>query len=64
MAIPDVDIHPSATGRAAEIVKDHENAKADIVLYSGWFCVGRHLDSSRTSLTELAAIRSARLDRS
>jgi glutathione S-transferase len=39
MAIPDEDIHPSATGRAAEIVKQHENAEADIVLYSGWFCV-------------------------
>lgn len=40
MAIPDVDIHPSATGRAAEIVQQHENADADLVLYSGWFCVG------------------------
>jgi len=38
MAIPDVDIHPVATGRAADIVKQHEDAKADIVLYSGWFC--------------------------
>lgn len=38
MAIPDADIHPAATGRAADIVKQHENAQADHVLYSGWFC--------------------------
>lgn len=38
MPIPDADIHPVATGRAADIVKQHENAQADHVLYSGWFC--------------------------
>lgn len=38
MPIPDADLHPVATGRAAGIVKQHENVKADHVLYSGWFC--------------------------
>lgn len=38
MPIPDENLHPVATGKAAEIVKDHENAEADHVLYSGWFC--------------------------
>lgn len=38
MPIPDADIHPAATGRAASIVKQHEKAEADHVLYSGWFC--------------------------
>ena len=39
MAIPDEDLHPVATGRAMDIVKEHETAKADHTLYSGWFCV-------------------------
>ncbi|KUI73914.1 Glutathione S-transferase omega-1 [Cytospora mali] len=38
MSIPDENIHPAATGRAADIVEAHENAQADHVLYSGWFC--------------------------
>lgn len=38
MPIPDENLHPVATGKAADIVKAHENTKADHVLYSGWFC--------------------------
>lgn len=38
MPIPDANLHPAATGRAAAIVQQHENADADHVLYSGWFC--------------------------
>lgn len=38
MPIPDENIHPVATGRAAALVEQHENAEADHVLYSGWFC--------------------------
>ncbi|KAF3765402.1 glutathione transferase omega-1 [Cryphonectria parasitica EP155] len=38
MSIPDENLHPVATGRAAQVVKDHEHAQADHVLYSGWFC--------------------------
>lgn len=38
MAIPDANLHPVATGPAADIVKRHENAQADHILYSGWFC--------------------------
>lgn len=38
MPIPDENIHPVATGKAAALVKQHENAEADHVLYSGWFC--------------------------
>lgn len=37
MAIPDADIYPRATGKAAEVVARHQK-EADIVLYSGWFC--------------------------
>ena len=39
MGIPDEELHPVATGRAADLVKAHENVKADHTLYSGWFCV-------------------------
>lgn len=38
MAIPDAELHPVASGRAADIVKQHEQVEADHVLYSGWFC--------------------------
>lgn len=38
MPTPDENIHPVATGKAAEIVKQHEDTQADHVLYSGWFC--------------------------
>jgi len=37
MAIPDADIHTSATGRAAKIVAAHQDP-APLTLYSGWFC--------------------------
>lgn len=37
MAIPDADIYPSATGKAADIVAQHQK-KEPITLYSGWFC--------------------------
>jgi glutathione S-transferase len=39
MGMPDADIYPSATGLASHVVKAHENADAEHVLYSGWFCV-------------------------
>jgi hypothetical protein len=39
MAIPDESLHPVATGKAASLVKEHENSNADHTLYSGWFCV-------------------------
>ncbi|KZS87620.1 glutathione-S-transferase [Sistotremastrum niveocremeum HHB9708] len=39
MAIPDADIYPTATGRALETVKQHQNSsQADIIFYAGWFC--------------------------
>ncbi|KPI44254.1 Glutathione S-transferase omega-1 [Cyphellophora attinorum] len=38
MGMPDADIYPSATGLASHVVKAHENAQAEHVLYSGWFC--------------------------
>lgn len=38
MPLPDEHLYPTATGRAADVVKAHENAQADHVLYSGWFC--------------------------
>ncbi|KAK7733104.1 hypothetical protein SLS53_008292 [Cytospora paraplurivora] len=38
MPLPDEHLHPVATGRAAEVVKAHENSQAGHVLYSGWFC--------------------------
>jgi glutathione S-transferase len=34
---PDADIHPEATGRAAELVAAHQKDEP-ITLYSGWFC--------------------------
>lgn len=37
MAIPDENIHPTATGNAAKVVAEHQ-AKQDLVFYSGWFC--------------------------
>jgi len=37
MSIPDAQIHPHATGTAAETVADHQ-APQDLVFYSGWFC--------------------------
>ena len=37
MAIPDAQIHPSATGPAAKIVSAHQSP-APLTLYSGWFC--------------------------
>ena len=37
MAIPDVDIHPAATGKAADVVAQHQKDEL-ITLYSGWFC--------------------------
>lgn len=45
MGMPDADIYPSATGLASHVVKAHENAQADHVLYSGWFCVSIALPS-------------------
>lgn len=38
MPIPDENLHPVATGKAAAIVEAHEKVEADHVLYSGWFC--------------------------
>lgn len=35
---PDAEIHPVATGLAADIVKKHENTGDELTLYSGWFC--------------------------
>jgi glutathione S-transferase len=35
MAIPDENIHPTATGNAAKVVAEHQ-AKQDLVFYSGW----------------------------
>jgi hypothetical protein len=35
MAIPDENIHPTATGNAAKTVAEHQ-AKQDLVFYSGW----------------------------
>lgn len=37
MAPPDADLHPHATGLAAETVKKH-SADQPLKLYSGWFC--------------------------
>lgn len=37
MAIPDADIHPTATGAAHTLVQAHQSA-APHILYSGWFC--------------------------
>ncbi|CCL99246.1 uncharacterized protein FIBRA_01261 [Fibroporia radiculosa] len=37
MGIPDEDIHPVATGAAAETVAKHQEPQ-DLVFYSGWFC--------------------------
>jgi glutathione S-transferase len=41
MPLPDEQLHPVATGPAAEIVKAHSHASnkpGEHVLYSGWFC--------------------------
>lgn len=71
MAIPDEDLHPVATGRAMDIVKEHENAKADHTLYSGWFCVSHspetHLASTEkgfdvSGTDQMTAVRTASLD--
>ncbi|EJF57534.1 glutathione-S-transferase [Dichomitus squalens LYAD-421 SS1] len=37
MGVPDEQIHPVATGRAAQTVKQHQESQ-DLVFYSGWFC--------------------------
>lgn len=37
MAIPDADIHPTATGAALQLVQAHQSP-APHILYSGWFC--------------------------
>jgi len=37
MGIPDEQIHPVATGPAAETVQKHQEPE-DLVFYSGWFC--------------------------
>lgn len=34
---PDAELHPVATGPAAEIVSAH-NSSQPLKLYSGWFC--------------------------
>ncbi|KAF3892423.1 Glutathione-S-transferase theta, GST [Trichophyton interdigitale] len=36
---PDADIHPTATGRAKELVDKHSKEQP-LKLYSGWFCPG------------------------
>ncbi|TFY61711.1 hypothetical protein EVJ58_g4340 [Rhodofomes roseus] len=37
MGHPDENVHPTATGRALETVKQHE-APQDLVFWAGWFC--------------------------
>ncbi|OCH88050.1 glutathione-S-transferase [Obba rivulosa] len=37
MSNPDADVHPVATGPAAELVAQHQEPQ-DIVFYCGWFC--------------------------
>ncbi|KAI6145550.1 thioredoxin-like protein [Pisolithus tinctorius] len=37
MAPPDANLHPVATGRAAETVSQHQNPQ-DLTFYSAWFC--------------------------
>ncbi|KAI0079303.1 glutathione-S-transferase [Panus rudis PR-1116 ss-1] len=37
MSIPDQQIHPVATGRAAETVAQHQDPQ-ELIFYSGWFC--------------------------
>ncbi|TBU39043.1 glutathione-S-transferase [Dichomitus squalens] len=37
MGLPDEQIHPIATGRAAQTVEQHQESQ-DLVFYSGWFC--------------------------
>lgn len=37
MAIPDQDLHPTATGAAAKTVEAHQQPQ-DVTFYSGWFC--------------------------
>lgn len=37
MGIPDADIYPTATGRALDTVKAHQDP-ADVIFYAGWFC--------------------------
>lgn len=37
MAPPDANIHPVATGRAAEAVSQHQDPQ-ELTFYSGWFC--------------------------
>ncbi|OCH86631.1 glutathione-S-transferase [Obba rivulosa] len=37
MSIPDAQIHPVATGRAAETVTQHQEPQA-VTYYAGWFC--------------------------
>ncbi|PIL33457.1 transporter [Ganoderma sinense ZZ0214-1] len=37
MGLPDENIHPHATGRAATTVAEHQEPQ-DLIFYSGWFC--------------------------
>ncbi|KAI1791242.1 glutathione-S-transferase [Ganoderma leucocontextum] len=37
MGLPDENIHPHATGRAATTVAQHQEPQ-DLLFYSGWFC--------------------------
>jgi glutathione S-transferase len=37
MSIPDAELHPCATGAAAQTVAQHQDPQ-DVVFYSGWFC--------------------------
>ncbi|KAH7928707.1 glutathione S-transferase [Leucogyrophana mollusca] len=37
MGVPDADIHPTATGQAADTVAQHQSPQ-ELVFWSGWFC--------------------------
>ena len=63
MAIVDADLHPAATGAAADIVKQHESVEADHILYSGWFCASSGFLQNRWSADRLVAICPTFLDR-
>lgn len=63
---PDGELHPVATGKAAEIVAQHQKEQ-DIKLYSGWFCPWAKPHSFRffriADTLSLLQIRSAGMDR-
>jgi glutathione S-transferase len=37
MSMPDENIHPHATGNAANTVEQHQES-SELVFYAGWFC--------------------------